>query len=59
MTGTGGIAETMGDLIPHLGQKLTGAVVLYDDDPVAHLVPLQATIWNPAEERVVVGPPNV
>ena len=34
LTGSGGIADAIADLIPLLNQKPTGAVVLYDDDPV-------------------------
>ncbi len=33
LTGTGGIADAIADLIPFLNQKSTGAVVLYDDHP--------------------------
>ena len=34
LTGSGGIADAIADLVPLLNQKPTGAVVLYDDDPV-------------------------
>jgi uncharacterized protein (TIGR00725 family) len=41
LTGSGGIADAIADLVPLLNQKPTGAVVLYDDDPgrlIEHLV---------------------
>ena len=34
LTGTGGIADGITGLIPLLGKKPTGAVALYDDDPL-------------------------
>jgi len=34
LTDTGGIADAIADLVSLLDQKPTGAVVLYDDDPV-------------------------
>ncbi len=33
LTGTGGITGVIPELVPHFGNKPTGAVVLYDDDP--------------------------
>lgn len=34
LTGTGGIADAIAELVPRFGSKPTGAAVLYDNDPV-------------------------
>ncbi len=34
LTNTGGIADAVADLVPLFNEKPTGAIVLYDDDPV-------------------------